>query len=373
MTHSAIARVTAATVVVAVDLLAALWSLVPETRRMLPEVVSGAPKEIAVVLGVHAMCALAVGVLLARTAPPFLRHTVREVGVFAACFAFFVPVLGPLGVVVVLMLGLTEPRPAACEPWLSHEAPVGIDGRRRRQPRLRRGLPVAEISDALRRRGTEHAGERFRCVLAIRHLPPNVAVPLLRFAQSDPSDEVRLYAFSRLESMRGELEKRVEQLTAALAVAESEEAPRLQLRLAESHWELGYSGLTEGAVRDHALKCAHQHAAIACELLPEHAAAEFFLGKVLLELHEPSRATIAFERAASAGYPRWKLLVYLAECAFRQRDFVSVRTLLEQLEASPHEGAEFGGVIELWTRTEQARHTQQRPAELTTAQQEHTI
>ncbi|MDF2692707.1 MAG: Extracellular Matrix protein PelE [Labilithrix sp.] len=301
-------------------------------------------------LAVHTACTLSAGALLGRAAPSFVRHTAREIAIFAACFAFFVPVLGPIGVLAVLLRGLTEPRPTSRKPWLSHERPADLDERHRRVRGIRRQASAAEIGELLRQRTPESAGARFRAVLATRHLTAKAAVPLLRVAQSDPSDEIRLYAFSRLENMRGEIEKRIELQTSALAVVETEEAPRLQLRLAESYWDLGCSGLTEGAVREHALRCANRHAASACELARDHAAAEFFLGKVLLQLGDVSAATAAFDRAARAGYPAKKLLPHLAECAFLQRDYAAIRARLLELDASPHESADFHGVIDIWTR-----------------------
>ncbi|HVJ91665.1 MAG TPA: hypothetical protein VM580_17810 [Labilithrix sp.] len=334
---------------------AALFDLTAATVLLLPQQLSSTEWGVVFVTGVHGACAAAAGVLLARLAPPFVRHTARHVAMFSGCFAFFVPVLGPLGVLAVLLGGLTEPRPSTCEPWLSHEPPRGVDELRRRTRGPGRQASAVEIGHALRHRSTESAGARFRAVLATRHLPASVAVRLLRIAQSDPFDEVRLYAFSRLEQMRREIEQRIERLTAAALAAAEEDAPRIQLRLAESHWELADSGLTEGAVREHALKCAHRHAAAACELAPGHAAAQFFLGKVLLALRDSKNAKMAFDRAARAGYPRKKLLPRLAECAFLRRDYLAVRALLQELDASPHESAEFRPLIELWTRDESAR------------------
>jgi hypothetical protein len=342
-----------AAALVAIDLAATKLLLVP------PEQFAFALL-LCVLLAAHSACALAAGALFAAIAPPFLRHSRREIAAFSACFVFFIPALGTIGVLAVLMRGSTKPLPSNDGEWLSCEAASDLEGLRRRVRGVRRRASAAAIADALAERRPESAGARLRAVLATRHLPANAAVPLLRAAQRDPSDEVRLYAFSRLEGMRGEIEKRIERLAAALEGAAPHQAPRLQLRLAESYAELGASGLTEGAVLEHVLESAHRHAAVACALMPGHAAAEFFLGKVLLQLRDPARATIAFGRAAFAGYPHQRLLPHLAECAFLERDWAAVRTFLLQLEESRRVSGGYEDVIELWAEAETRKPREQR-------------
>lgn len=307
--------------------------------------VSG-PRELAGYLVWHLLVACAAGIVLRDAAPQFVRATPREVGVFAGVASFFVPVVGPAGAAAALLLGLSPPRSKSAEPWLVFESRSRADDRAPRRPR--RAVSAAEISAALRQRTPQTAEFRFKAALSTKLLPPRTAVSLLKLAQSDPVDEVRLYAFSRLERMRDELETQIKQLSAALATAEAGEGARLHLRLAESYWELGYLGLAEGAVLDHAMHSAHKHAATASELMPQHAAAEFFLGRILVQLGEAERAAIAFERAMAAGYPRIKLLPYLAECAFHLRDFASVRGLLHELDASSPENLFFRPVMDFW-------------------------
>jgi len=58
-------------------------------------------------------------------------------------------------------------------------------------------------------------------------------------------------------------------------------------------------------------------------------------------------ATVAFEHAITASYPRGKALPYLAECAFDQRDFGAVRELLSKLGASPHDSATLRSIFDL--------------------------
>lgn len=293
----------------------------------------------------HACIACAAGLLLRDVMPPFVRATRSEVTVFVALVAAFVPIVGIAGLAGALMFGLSEFRDARAEPWQVLE-PVSRDDEQ--PPRQRRAISAAEVSAALRQRTSQAAEFRMQAVLSIRQLPPRIGVALLKMAQSDPSDEVRLYAFSRLERMRDDLEKQIKQMSSSLETIEERDKARINLRLAECYWELAYLGLAEGAVLEHALKSAHRHAAIACELRPQHAAAEFFLGRILIFMREAERAAVAFQRAIAAGYPRVKVLPYLAECAFYRRDFRSVRHLLRELDGSSPENIFFRPVMRFW-------------------------
>lgn len=300
-------------------------------------------------LGIHVCCSMGSGVMLAGDPPTFLRHKWSEVAIFGAVAAFFVPVVGPVGMLLVFGYGFTEPKPEGSEPWLAVETQEELDAQLRSGVRGRRRRASAyEIGATLRERTKETAAARFDAILATRSLPDRLAVPLLKSALSDPSDEIRLYAFSRLERMRDEIEKRIEQLTTAIENAEEDEIPRLHLRLAESHWELAFAGLAEGIVLTQSLASAQQHATTACELLPGHAAAEFFLGRIFVRLRDTERAVAAFSRAIDAGYPRVKLLPYLAECAFYRRDYVSVRGLLRELEMFAPDNSFSRPVMEFW-------------------------
>jgi|GEM_PF-1881893 len=317
-------------------------------------------------VGAHAACSIAAGALLADAAPPFLTARRTTVALFVACVAFFVPVLGLAGVLAVLGIGLSEPRSESAEPWLVHEPIAELDAQRRRRVRsLRRRTSAPEIMSALRRRSPEHAADRFRAVLATKRLPSKLAVPLLKLAQRDPSDEVRLYAFSRLENMRDDIERRIDRLRAAVGEAAEGAQAILHLRLAESYWELGTSGLTEGAVRGHAVASAHGHARSACELSPSYAPAELLRGRALLQLRDPSGAGAAFEAAMRAGYPRSKVLIDVAECAFQRRDFAAVRAVIAELDASPQDSADVRDIIALWTQGDAARPANRPPAALT--------
>ncbi|HEY8074906.1 MAG TPA: hypothetical protein VIF62_12370 [Labilithrix sp.] len=303
---------------------------------------------VATALGAHVLVALALGVVVYVRGGRVLDAAPRALGGFAAAIALFLPALGPIGLAALLLLAIGRTKRDDEEPWISIDFQESFEQERRSLRAQRGGVSPTEISGALRNRTPETAEFRFQAALATKKLPQKLAVRLLDLAQSDPSDEVRLYAFSRLERMRDDLEKRIKQINAQLGAGSPRELARKHLRLAECYWELGYLGLAEGAVLEHALRSAHNHAATACELFPQHSSAEFFLGRILIYMRDARRAKIAFERAIAAGYPRVKILPYLAECAFYVRDFGSVRGLLHELDASSPENVFFRNVMDFW-------------------------
>jgi polysaccharide biosynthesis protein PelE len=315
---------------------------------------------------VHALCAAVAAAVLAPAAPSFLRHRQGHVALFVVVMAFFLPVLGSLGALAALRLGFSERARSAGAPWLTLDVDTLRDGRlgrtvdtvhrRAAGPALgsrpfgcheARRVSAAGIRATLGRAGSDTKA-RFDAVLATRRLSAKAAVPLLQLAQRDRCDEIRLYAFSRLERMRNDLERCIEEIMTALERADERDRAELRLRLAECHWELAYQGLAEGAVLEHALQRARENAAAACRDLDGHAGAHFLLGRILLRLRDPHRARPALQKSVRLGCPAHKAIPYLAECAFQERDLPAVGLLLAKLDARPREGLLFRPVIDVW-------------------------
>jgi cytochrome c-type biogenesis protein CcmH/NrfG len=120
------------------------------------------------------------------------------------------------------------------------------------------------------------------------------------------------------------------------------------MNLAETHWELAYLGLTDGSVRTHALETARTHAENAARLAPEAAPIRFMLGRIQLTLGDVVPASASFTRAINLGYPRRRVLPYLAECAYRRKELDVVPDLMREVAASPQDNAYLAHVTEMW-------------------------
>ncbi|MCL2777913.1 MAG: hypothetical protein FWD73_07905 [Polyangiaceae bacterium] len=235
-------------------------------------------------------------------------------------------------------------------PWHSLDTQQAIDfARSRRVCRYEEGITAACIISALRARFTETIAVRCLAVVATRRLAARRAVHWLRWASTDPAREVRACAESGLCHIQREMDRQRFVLSDALAKTK---CPTMQahlyLRLAEAYWELAYAGLVNGATLTSTLATSCGLAQIACKALPGFAPAEAFQGRMWLQLRESKLAEAAFRRAISAGYPEVKLLGYLAECAFYNRDFAAVRQWLVQLELRAPLHTFPRSVISLW-------------------------
>jgi tetratricopeptide (TPR) repeat protein len=206
----------------------------------------------------------------------------------------------------------------------------------------------SKIAALLQERAPEHAERRFQAILLVKHLPANQQVEVLKIALKDASDEVRLFAFSRIEKFRADLEGKIKTFSIDLEKAEERDKALLHLRLAESFHEIAYLKLAEGAVLDHALDQALQHALEAKRLQPTSGPAEYLLGRILLRKGDYDRAVQSFQGAVRLYYPRTKVIPYLAECAFRQKRYDAVRAMLGEMGRATRGTSVLQPLVDFW-------------------------
>jgi len=295
----------------------------------------------------HLGLAVGAGIVLSTCARR--GRDARRLGLLGILIALFMPVVGGLGLFAALSLGFRRRRMKPIEPWVHVRLdPRWEDLEWRPHTRARRVNAVG-LGELLRDHAPEQAERRFGALVRAKHLPPRVLIPFLKLALGDPSDEVRLFAFSMIERMRDELERSVKAFRAALDTAlDAEALAHAHLRVAEAHWEIAYLGLAEGAVFEHTLQTALDHARSSCELARQGGSAEFLRGRILLQLRQPEAAAAAFQLALEAGHASGKVLPYLAECAFELRDFERVRAYVGRMLHASLDRAQLRPVMEFW-------------------------
>lgn len=276
--------------------------------------------------------------------PPSHRARVRAFAALAALVAFAMPAVGALGLALALGYGLW--RPQREQPLWSET--LDVPPLLQRAPRA--PAKIAFTADALRQiLGSRSAPERrFRAILATRALPPREAIPLLKTALADGSDEVRLLGFSRLEGVRREIELRIKARLSALEATPKDASARLHHRVAEDYWELAFLGLVEGEVYRHTLRTASEHAIDALALDPKNAGAALLLARVSLRLGDRDAARSALEAAVVAGMPRRRVAPYEAELALRDGRAGDVAALLAPLGGVRHDHVALTRVIAFW-------------------------
>ncbi len=163
--------------------------------------------------------------------------------------------------------------------------------------------------------------DRLAALIAIQGLPTHTTGALLRELLADPVDDLRLLAYGTLDQAENEIVHKISESKDALGVVQSDDERRaLHRRLAELHFELVYQQLAQGDVYQHTLKQADEHARQA-QALPggERDAALWLLrARLALAQHRPDDASPLLEQANTLGFPRERLLPWLAEVAFLQ-------------------------------------------------------
>jgi hypothetical protein len=195
-----------------------------------------------------------------------------------------------------------------------------------------RGSQVKE--DLLNCRAT--TWRRVTALFALQSMPPRTASPILHVMLNDPVDDVRLLAYGMLDRLEKALTQRILLERHKLASQLSdEERFRIDKTLAELYSELVYARLVEGDVYRNALEQADCHATNALRTHPRDAALWRLRGRLEFEMRCLDDAEVMFAKSIDCGFPRKRILPYLAELAYLRGDYARVRSLLDEMTAAP--------------------------------------
>lgn len=240
---------------------------------------------------------------------------------------FFIPLLGPAGVLAALLISRFRRRIAAGEPYASLALPEFVLSLREpegnfNQTGIRSRLAHTSIPPA----------QRLRSMLALQGMPPRISNPLLQGMLGDATDDIRLVAYGLLDTREKKINDQIHQQSAYLKTAEARDLRLICLReLAELNWELVYSGLAQGDLRAHALGQALSFAEDALKLAPGETGLWFLKGRILHAMGKNDEAYRILDSAMTAGFASSRVLPYMAEIAFDRGDYAAVRTLLAQI------------------------------------------
>lgn len=259
---------------------------------------------------------------------------------FLYSFIFCVPFVGAAGVLWGLAMALKLPRRKRFISVKSISLPVLPF----QAPQIHTVLPYS--AGALRQilRFAEAPLKRVKAVMATRQMPLSNAVPILQVALRDRMDDVRLLAYSMRDAQEKILSDTIQSLQRELPELTGSRAVRAHELIAQQCWELLYSGLVQGAVRQHWLHQALQHSALA----GEHLAMQELRMRLHLENNDLGQARVALEYALSAGMSEARSRIWLAEMAFRERDFSGVQTIMQTIPVTGQRGSVLADVISWW-------------------------
>jgi hypothetical protein len=174
------------------------------------------------------------------------------------------------------------------------------------------------------------ASERLSALAAIQSMSTRTTGSLLRELLADPIEDVRLVAYGTLDRAENEIMQQIFRTTQMLESASGDgERHAVHRRLAELYFELVYQNLVQDAVYRHTLDQVDHHALAALEADDTDAALWLIRGRVALVKGQPNEAGLYIDRAEALGFPRERLVPWLAESAFVLGDYARVRQLLD--------------------------------------------
>lgn len=298
-------------------------------------------------LAFHVISALALGAWAADGA------VMSRPGPFAvACvFVFTVPVLGALGVCIVVVPAWRARRTAEEDGVIELDLPSAHSMCALEEPCAR--ITAAPIEVTLRSDGA--AQRRVASVMALRRMDAQRAVPLLRVALCDPHEDVRLLAYAILERREKELRGRVDRLLSDLEDLALENPNNLAAQrapvlkaLTEQSWELAHGGFVSGEVEARTLHAAVRYGHESLLHAPDGSLA-LLLARICLRCRD-ARLALRYLRAADAlGVATTVLAPHYAEVAYLLRRFAAIGPLLAQAGKAPSARPRLDAVVQFWT------------------------
>lgn len=309
-----------------------LWTDLPEAHQLLVFTLSHG-------LACVMLCA-AVWLLL----PARYRSPLPWSPLFIFSLAFFVPLLGTIGVVAAIFPALYLPRKRDKQAWQA----VGIPDLPYRAQLQSRSPIFADggLQDVLRH--APDPDQRLAALLATKRMPGKEAVPILKLALGDPSDDVRLLAYSMLDKQESDINLRIQIALGQLNGATTKAAGKLHGTLARWYWELAYLGLAQGSVLEHVLSQANEHAE---QGLQAGEGGELFLlaGRIALERGDIERAEVLLTKAQEDGMGAAQILPFHAELAFEAGHYHEIPGLLASLPEKTRQRPPFADLVRSWT------------------------
>lgn len=279
----------------------------------------------------HAAGSALIALALLPVIPRRYAHPRRWLLAFLFAFNFFVPIAGLVCVIGGLAFSLALPRRTAAETYGKVQAPRFTTHRNAEGTGFRGGQVRAQLANE-----SAPVATRLTALAAVQNTPARMTGGILRDLLADPVDDIRLLAYGMLDGKEKAITSKILAAREALAIlSEPADIRTTNKQVAEYYWELVYQNLVQGDMQKFAAGEAGRHARAALAIDADDAGLWFMLGRLGLAIEALADADVAFERARAQGYPRERMLPYLAELLFRQRRYSEVRVLFGELRGKP--------------------------------------
>jgi len=185
-------------------------------------------------------------------------------------------------------------------------------------------------------------------VVASRHIRDSQSGPVLKSAVGHSNERIRLVAYQMLDKKVNRLNKEIQRLERAAQKSSGVAKSNIHLQIANNYWELLTLEGDEPVAREQLLENSQIQLTDAVELQPQSVNAHFLLGQVALKQGETEKATIAFAQAERLGMSKEKVVPYVAEAAYLERDFTKLRKVMANLDPAFKSYPPFSNVVEFW-------------------------
>lgn len=240
---------------------------------------------------------------------------------------FFIPILGIIGSFLMMRwLYLSQKR---VHKNLIHDVALSFPSRQMRNKYGIGGLRISLQSP------TFSLANRVSALKTLSTMAPDKINNIVRTILPDTVDELRLLAFYVLNKQERKI---IPEINKALILLQREQSPeekaKLEHWLAFEYWELVYRHLIEPSLINFMLQRALHYANSALKYFTNDPSLWFLLGRIHYREREFDEAIEAFAKAVAYGAAKNRIVPYLAEVYFYQRNFPAIKSLISSQPAA---------------------------------------
>lgn len=300
----------------------------------------------------HAVSSVLFSMAIRLVIPAQYRHPRIWLLVYLIAFNFFMPVIGLLCALAAILVGVLWPKLNEDVEFDTASAPRFTTVGKREGSGFRGNRMRAQLSNL-----NTPLEERMNALVAIHNAPTRSSGEALRRLLADPADDVRLLAYGILDGKEKKITQRIVDTRQKLdTAAEGQQRAVLQKQIAELYQELIYQNLVQGDLAIYSCDQMRDHAQQALLLNPAESGLWFMLVRLELMCSNVPGAQLALRHAQQNGFARERLLPYLAELSFLQKDYDRVRALFVEISFNPSVSAA-PQLHRYWIRDAQAPST----------------
>lgn len=313
--------------------------------------------QLAAYFALHALASALVAALGWVLLPMHLKNPRWAVLALLFSFDFFIPGLGVVSMLIALHVATRFPSIVRTERYVEIAEPVfqASEKEKRESSDVRAGFARRILNDP-----RQSVDTKLRVLIALQSMRPKVAIPLLQSLLADPSEDIRLLAYSMMDAWEKDITQRLqaaqiqlEQLQSRTGTSHAEEKKltlqSIHRKLAELYWEQVDSGLARGDLRTFALQRAKSHCEQALQGDAKQSGIWLVYSTVQIELGQSQEAHRSLLKARSAGVPDSVICPLLAKLAFDAQDYDHVQTWMRRAARSGHLSSVTRQSLQYWT------------------------